>query len=111
MDDTSCTHQHFGCGALLYRNVKHVQFDDLMSTAERQAALAAFRWRLAGVDLVVANVEAAYMHLAPGTIWSSCCRKLLPPFRVPAVEGCTHSPVAYPRNLLCAEGRKYQKQN
>ena len=30
------------CGALLYRNVKHVQFDDLMSTAERQAALAAF---------------------------------------------------------------------
>ena len=30
------------CGALLYRNVKYVEFDDLMSIAERQAALAAF---------------------------------------------------------------------
>ena len=30
------------CGALLYRNVKHVRFDDLMTIPERQAALAAF---------------------------------------------------------------------
>ena len=74
------------CGALLYRSVKHVRFDDLMTIPERQAALAAFhddapflvmstRTKGIGLNLQIATTvaeSARYVHALFGLLVGLC---------------------------------------